>query len=486
MVVMQRSGESGLLPVSESKVALRLQREVSPDGEISEQGIRRIISILRDFDAVSKSANVTQMITVATSAVRNTTDQDGLLKYIESETGIRIKVLTGEEEAEATFNGAIASLPILDGAVIDIGGGSMEIVHFESRQLVRTVTLPLGALRLSDQFLSVGHVSERDQRKLVKHVNAVLNDKGVEKIASHGEIIGTGGTVRNAGKLDRRRGGHRFSRLHGHRVKLKSLSESLAELSAMEANSLRGVPGLNPERSDSILGGMAALGAAVQFLNRDSFIVSGAGLREGIALKAFGVTNGRLNQTAEQSVADMCGRFSTWEPDRASRRSDVATVVCEAFHEAISEEVAEAVRLAAAIVDAGSAIDYYQRYRSAGLLAVNSNAGLLTHRQIALVSALCAAADRDSIEVARYAGEISKNEVDELRRAGVLLRIADQIEMRQKRGTETTLKIVRSGKRSRDTEVLFAGGSNWPKGSLHRHYSSVFRGLLKSSESTQV
>ncbi len=483
MVVVQRSGDYGLVPVSESKVLLRLQREVGDSGELTPHAMKRLISVVKDFRLVAASAGADDIVAVATSAIRNTADPDAVVRKVHEETGVEIRVMSGEEEAAATFKGAISSLPIKAGVVIDIGGGSMEIVEFSDRRAERTVTLPLGALKLGDRFLTTGSVSSDELDRLSKHVRKKLSAAGIDQAKGGIHLVGTGGTVRNAGKIDRRRTGKRFGRLHGHSVDLDSMEEMVGLLSPMTLSDLRQVPGLNPERSDSIVGGLAALAATIRHMGGDSLLVSGAGLREGLALEFFGVGNGPSIASSVQSVRDMCRRFATWEISRAERRARIAAQVLAAFEDTVSSEAAEAVTLASELVDAGSAIDYYQRYASAALVVVNSNAGTLTHRQIALVSAVCMAADGESVKASSYGGEIKSGETEMLRKAGVLLRLSDEIEMRlspvSEGVSEETVSLVRTKSGKADVRVSFQGAGDWEPSSLLRHYKRVLGGSIE-------
>lgn len=480
MIVMQRSGEFGLVPVSESKVLLRLQREIGESGELNSEAMQRLIDVVTDFRAVARSAGAERLVAVATSAIRNTSDPEHVVRQIEQATGVCIRVLSGHEEADTTFRGVVSSLPVEDGAVVDIGGGSMEVIGFKSRRTVQTVTLPLGALKLSDRFLTQGDVTQKQLSKLAKHVESKLKDAGVTPLGPGAHVVGTGGTVRNAGKVDRRRSGLRFGRLHGHRIGIESMEKMLSDLARMKMSALRSVSGLNPERADSIIGGIAALVAAVKYLEGDSLLVSGSGLREGLALETFGVRHGPIEDTATQSVRDMCSRFTTWDAARAARRSGVADRLAAAYPDVASPEIKEALLLASELVDAGSSIDYYQRYKSASLLVMNSNAGTLTHRQIALVSAVCIAADRAVVRAHNYAGEITQDETEALQKAGVLLRLADEIEMRLSPDADEIVlerrKPAKSGLR-----ISFLGAAEWSPASLLRHYEEVFGGRIELS-----
>lgn len=482
IVVMQRSGRSGLFPVTESRVTLKLQRELIDSANISAAGIEKIIRVVNDFAAVSRSAEADVLVAVATSAIRDSTNADEVVDRVKTSTGVALRVLTGQEEAHLTFRGALSTLPIVDGAIIDLGGGSMELVQFRGRQPISVETLPLGTLRLSDRFQVGSSATKETVGEIVRYVSKILAQVGVERNASEcAVVVGTGGTIRNAAQVLRRRAKHRFARLHGHELASPELQDLQASLIGLTSSQLRNVHGLNPERADTFVSGMAIVNTTLEYLGADSVLVADSGLREGVALEALGSTAVETGAIALDSVMDMCARFSTWSPERAERRARIAGTICAEFANDIGGENSEAVVLASVLVDAGSSIDYRRRYEMAAILIEHSNAGALTHRQVALVSAICKAADETRLKLNDFGGHIQQSELDDLACSGVLLRLADEIEMRVVNGMEQTVNLHREGAGKISLQIAFRGSSNWQPKALQKHFQTVFHGELEVS-----
>src|SRR5207247_1382702 len=131
------------------------------------------------------------------------------------------------------FLGAVRGLPVERGVLFDLGGGSMQVSHFRHRRLARSVSLPLGSLRLSDAFLRSDPPTAREVRRLREHAREALERAGVEPLEKGEELVGTGGTLRNLAKIDRRsRADYPISRLHGYelgRRRVKEITGLLAE-----------------------------------------------------------------------------------------------------------------------------------------------------------------------------------------------------------------------------------------------------------------
>jgi exopolyphosphatase/guanosine-5'-triphosphate,3'-diphosphate pyrophosphatase len=152
MIVFRlREGEH-LDVVEDARAPLRLARELRDSDRLGTDAIDRVIDALRDFLAVAKGAGATRMIAVATSAVRDAADGAELVERAQR-LGIQLQTIDGDHEALLGFYGAVHDLPVTSGVTFDVGGGSAELTSFRSRRLLRSWSMPLGSLRMSDRYL---------------------------------------------------------------------------------------------------------------------------------------------------------------------------------------------------------------------------------------------------------------------------------------------------------------------------------------------
>ncbi len=229
------------------------------------------------------------MIALGTAALREATDTRGLFMRARAEAGIAVEILDAAAEARAGFLGAVYGLPVRHGLVFDIGGGSLQITHFRNRKLRRTWSLPLGALRLSDRFLSSDPPGAGQIRKLRAHVHGALGRAGVPVLGEDEVLVATGGTVRNLAKLDARRWEYPIPRLHGYVVTRPHLREITALLAGCKSRARAALPGLNLDRAESIVGGSIVTECILDVCEGTRFVVAGQGLREGIVLDRCGI-----------------------------------------------------------------------------------------------------------------------------------------------------------------------------------------------------
>jgi exopolyphosphatase/guanosine-5'-triphosphate,3'-diphosphate pyrophosphatase len=474
LVVMRRFGDAAPIPVAESKLSLRLQLAIDHNGAIPDAAVARIISLLKDFKAVADASGAEALIAVGTSALRDSVNAKAVIASVWQGSGVQLRALTGEEEARLGFQGAVNSVPVVNGAAVDVGGGSMELVRFIDRQPVTTLTLPLGALKVTDEFLADGG-TEKSVAALTAHIDRLLAGLPVEPLTGGDRLIGTGGTIRNLAKMHRRRSSARFARLHGHSVPVSEIVGSIQRLASMKPARRKSVPGLNPERAGSIIGGACSTLGAAALLGADSILVSGAGLREGLAMEAFGAAPYSRAGISRKAARDMAVRFATWEPDKATRRAAIIGVICDALGDAISPELREAAELAAEVLDTGVAVDFYSRYEAAAWLIVNSDTGALTHRQVALMTAICLAGQGSSPQAGRFKGEIKPGETDELKKAGAVLALADEIEMRLGPGGASTLSIQPSQRSGEALTISWDGSDSWNNAPVRALFKSAFK-----------
>ena len=249
---------------------------------------------------------------VATSAVRDAANREDFVAAVRRATGLRVRVLSGEEEARLGFRSALAHFELGAGraVVIDIGGGSLELALSSDGVIEHLASLPLGAIRLTEQFLA-GRDVARGLRKLRRAVRDAIRPQIPLRDWRGAQIIASGGTFTNmAGMyLARQRMGG-AGRVHGTGVPyadVERILDTLIEMSPMER---RGVPGLNPERADIIVAGIAVGAEVMKRIDARDPFVSAYGIREGAAPEAARVVPNVADpgEARERSVREFAER----------------------------------------------------------------------------------------------------------------------------------------------------------------------------------
>lgn len=416
--------------LAEERVPLRLARELRDSDEIGTEAIQRTIETIADFLALARAAGVARTLAVATAAVREASNATMLIERIRNETGLEVEIVDGDREASLAFLGAVHSLPVESGVLVDVGGGSVEVARFRGRKLERAWTMPLGALRLSDRFITSDPPARGDRRRLIEHVVDTLREAAIPRLADDERVVGTGGTVRTLAKMDRRERNYPISRLHGYLLERGRVDE-LAELVASRPISKRAaLSGLSSDRADSIVGGALTLQTIMETLGADALTVSGRGLREGIALAAL--TDGPAPASAVRtaSVAALAGRLASLDIERATRRADFAQRFLATADPRIAAEVSEMLGHAAMLLDSGSSLDAYNRHEHAAAVVVGGDLVGFAHEQLALVAAIIRRADKENAGLKPFRTLLRPYDPVAVTKAAAVLAVADAVERR--------------------------------------------------------
>jgi exopolyphosphatase/guanosine-5'-triphosphate,3'-diphosphate pyrophosphatase len=455
VVVLRVAPQGHLEILADGRSPLRLARELAARPRLSGEAIDRVVAALKDFTAIAAGSTAHQVVAVATSAVREAANGAELLERVRTEAGIQVTIIDGEEEARYSFLGAVYGVQADHGILIDVGGGSIEASSFHDRRLVRTWTLPLGALRLSTTFLRSDPPAEDEIDKLRGHVRKTLAEAEVPALDADGRLVGTGGTIRNLAKIDRTTGQYPIPRIHGYVLGRKRVSDIAARVGSRTGQRRRLIRGLNADRADSIVGGALATLVTMEALGADDLIVSGQGLREGVFYDLLRMPLPPVEQVRRASVAALAFRFASWDAGRAKRRTAIAMTLLEELDPQAGPKVKERLEQAATILDIGRSIDYYSRHAHAADILTESDLAGFSHRKLALLAAVVREAGEDGSVIRSYRPLLGPADRPEVSRESAILAIADEIEHRMPPGTRRSLRCVVKKREVRLTAPLY-------------------------------
>jgi exopolyphosphatase/guanosine-5'-triphosphate,3'-diphosphate pyrophosphatase len=462
--------------LADGRASLRLARDIEQGDQLGSESIERTLAAVRDFTAIATGAGARRILAVATSAVREATNGQELLDLIEAETGLRAAIISGEEEARFSFIGAVAGLHAESGVLLDVGGGSVEMSSFADREMTGGSTLPLGALRLSVAFFPEDRSTSDEVRALREHTARLFEETGVTAFSGSERLVGTGGTIRNLARIDRESGTYPIPRLHGYvltRRRLESIVERLASLTPARR---RSVPGLNSDRADSIVAGGLVVLTAMELLAAHDILVSGQGLREGVALDALRIPLQPVEEVRSASVTALAVRFRDWDPARAGRRVAVAQAIQEAVDPTPRPSLRERVIHAATLLDIGRSIDFYERYRHAADIVTAADLAGFSHRKVALLASVLRQGDEERMPRARYRPLVSTEDQPGIRRCGALLALADEVEHRLPPGHQGQVRCEAAGKRVRLAAPI---ADPWRRSALAARFERAFARRLE-------
>ena len=225
---------------------------------------------------------------VLTSAVRDAEDGDAFADEVRTRFGLDARTVPGEEEARLAFLGATSRRPA-DGdgrlAVVDVGGGSTEVIVGEGHDVRFFVSTPIGVVRHSERHLTTDPPDPAELEALAADARAVLEDRvPADARAGVRHVVSVAGTATSAAAMDLELERHDPARVHGHRVARVALEGQLERLRAMTNADRRKVKGLHPDRAPTIVAGLVVLLAVLDAFGRDELEASEHDLLHGAAL----------------------------------------------------------------------------------------------------------------------------------------------------------------------------------------------------------
>jgi exopolyphosphatase/guanosine-5'-triphosphate,3'-diphosphate pyrophosphatase len=448
----------------EDKEVPRLGAGTGPDGELSDEAIRRGTAAMRRFAKLVRILEVPRTLAVATSATREAPNGGEFVRAVERSTGMLLRILSGAEEARYGYLGVASAWELENDIVLDLGGGSLQLAEIRRGELRSTVSLPLGALRLSQRFFEHDPPKKREMDELREHVRDALGSVFETFGDRPRRLFGIGGTVRALARAAIEFRSWPIGRVHGYPLwdyDIEALGELLGE---MEADKRRAVPGIGSDRADVVLAGVVVFQEVMRAAKADHIVVSGTGIREGIALEAVGVKLPAPAVTlAERSVAGAAQTLSfrlDHGRDVAATALDLYEVLAGTFEWGSGEELA--LRVAAWMHDSGTSIDLWRHAHHSAYLIQNYPLMGLDQRETLLASMAAYVHEGGPLPSEwkkKFQPILSGDDLETARRLGALLEVAELTEPFRPR-------FSRSGDGRSLTVVFSPSTSSGPAGRL--------------------
>jgi exopolyphosphatase/guanosine-5'-triphosphate,3'-diphosphate pyrophosphatase len=287
-LIAERGEDGHLQIIDDLKDQPRLARGLSSTGLLAPESMERALESLGRMVQAAERRGAARLALVATAAVRDAANGAEFAERVKQELGIPLEVIDGETEARLAFLSVSEHFPIGRGraVVADIGGGSLELVLAVGGLVDRVVSLPFGAVRLTEQFLAGSDDAGEGVRRLRGTVRQKLRRAVPGREWEAAKLFGSGGTFTNLARIAaaRNRGTVPTGGIHGSSVRLPELQRILEWLAAMSVEERRKVPGLNAERADIIVAGLAVAAEVLELFDAPKVAVSAFGLREGLLI----------------------------------------------------------------------------------------------------------------------------------------------------------------------------------------------------------
>ncbi|MCC7002706.1 MAG: Ppx/GppA family phosphatase [Gemmatimonadaceae bacterium] len=465
--------------VDEMKAAPRLGAGLSATGALDPQHMTEAVEALARMATLARQLGAKRIEVVATSAVRDATNGQTFLTRVRKESGLKPRVLVGEEEARLAFRSALAHFELGRGrsVVMDIGGGSLELALAAEGLVERLISFPFGAIRMSEQFL-LDRPGHKGVNKLRKHVRSEIKRILPVRNWRGAEVIGSGGTFTNLAGIFLARQGVKVRSVHGTRIPRHEVEHILEQLASMTVEERLTVPGLNAGRADIIVAGLAVAAEVLARVEPRDLTASGFGIREGLLLETARVTPvsaapGEARARSVLGFAEKCH----YEAPHSKQVQQLALQLFDAIGARLGCEPSERQTLsdAALLHDVGYHINYERHHKHSFHLITHADLlGIAPEEQVVIA------------HVARYHRggepkrkhtlwwELDREHRERVRRLSAILRVADgldrghasAVDKVKVRWMERALRITPVPRRASDAMRLEIWGASRKSGLL--------------------
>ena len=256
------------------KIMCALGAGLSETGRLNPKGRERAVAAIRRFQLLAEGMDIPPLTAVATAAVRDASDGGDFCDQVLQETGLKIYVIDGEEEARLSAQGVLLGWPTANGLVCDIGGSSMELAEVADGRVGRRLTSPLGPLKLSNV--------KGGQKGLKAHISSILDDLHRQIPVEKQRLFLVGGSWRAIARLDMLRRGYPLTVLHEYRMTPKSVMQTVKWIDENDLNDLRNLTGTSQARMILVPTACEVLKRLVRKFKPKEIAVSSYGIREGM------------------------------------------------------------------------------------------------------------------------------------------------------------------------------------------------------------
>jgi exopolyphosphatase/guanosine-5'-triphosphate,3'-diphosphate pyrophosphatase len=420
---------------------------------------------------------------VATSAIRDAENAPEFLAEARKRTKLPIRVLSREQEARYGYLAAVNSTTLSDGCMLDLGGGSMQLVGVRDRRAYESGSWRVGAVRMTERFLpNGGPAKPRQIEALREHVAQEL--QSTTWLGSTGRrLVGIGGTVRGLAAVAQRAEGLPSNGVQGMTVTREALREIIERLAALAPSERASVPGVKPARADLILAGAVVVEGALRAGGFEALEATEAGLREGVFFERHLARSDEpplFEDVRRASVENLAARYRV---DRAHTQH-VAALALGMFdqlarmglHKGDRQE-RELLWAACMLHDIGMSVDYDDHHKHSRYLILSAGLPGYSPKEVAIVAQAARYHRKGMPDPGPLQALFGEGDAARLDRCAVLLRLAEDLERSRDQLVKDTVLSAENG--SVQLKLLADGGAAVPRWAAGRESELFARAFDK-------
>ena len=436
------------------KEALRLSQKFTKAGFLSIKACSETIECLKSFAQLSKIYKVDKIIAVATAAIRSAKNGIELVEKIKIESGINLHIITGTTEAYITYLGVINTLDYQNGIIFDLGGGSCELILFRNRKIVESVSIPIGAVNLTDMFKTKNIMDSSIFTNISYFLQSKLKKYPWLKKTKL-PLIGVGGTIRTMTRFNQKKKNYYTKNLHNYIYSLQEFSQDFDVLRSANLAARKNIVGFNGNRADIILAGGSIIHNLLDFTGSKEIIISGCGLREGLFFDYYAKTFKKPNVGSNilKNSTENILLQSKLEEKHSFLVRDFALKMFDAWEpiHKLPPSYRKVLETAAVLHDIGITINYYNHTTHSAYIIDNTPIYGLTHHEQTLAAVV--ASWHEGVKKAYLRSQanrytLSIRDLQRVHKLALLVTIAESLDYSQRQNVTNIYPMVEEGKKA--------------------------------------
>jgi len=447
LVEVKANGQPSFKIIDELKETVRLGAGMDTSSYLREDRMEAAIKTLKMFKDLCDATNTETIIPVATAAVREADNQQEFLDRVKEEVGIKPQVLSGTEEGYYDYWGVVNSIDKEEGLIMDVGGGSIELIWMKDREIKESVSLPFGALNLTQHFDLYNSIDSEQEAELRGYLLGHYENIPWLKEVEHKRLIGVGGTIRNIAKIDKRKKDYPLDMLHYYKLNHEEVNEVYNLVKSEDLEGRKDINGLSKKRADIFIGASAAVNSLIDFCDLDELLISGNGIREGLIYNYLYDDQQPTDNVLDFSIQNNMHNLNL----NTKHAQHVYKLTKEMFQQlkgcyevdfkSHPWSIDKIIKASALLHDAGSNLNYYDHHEHSFYMILNCGLNGLNHREL-LMAAYIAASHRHTkyslhkynLNRASFQTVMDKDGPTKeiIRKTGILLEIAECLDRSQK------------------------------------------------------
>lgn len=372
--------------IDDIKESPRLGEGIFVNGLMKEENMNKALETLILFKSLWEHRGVTEILAFGTAAVRTAKNSKEFLENIKSKCNIDVTVLSGEEEAKYSFYGAINSLDTKEGLLVDMGGASCELVHFENRSIKNSVSLNFGSLSIMEDFNLKDSIKEEQEKSLNEYLEKEFAKVPWLKKLSNIPLIGVGGTIRNLGKIHMKQSKYPIDNLHNYFIEKDSLKNIYYFLKEKDLKEKQKIEGLAKSRADIVSGASFVFTKLIDYSGLSGVQISGKGIREGFLYSHLNKRGKKITDVFSYGLFNVCERYGV----NQEHGETIYKTFIELFHKLqplhnleINEKVAKSLSY---LCLSGINISYYDHDLHSFYTILNSRLDGVSHKELLVIA----------------------------------------------------------------------------------------------------